>query len=82
MTAVVALPVMCIAVGSLCTEAYAAENKGIQTESKATWTLCLYLCGSNLETKQGWASKTLKELRSSDVPDNVNVVVQAGGAAL
>jgi len=65
--------ILCIAAVSSCTEADAAENK-------ASWTLCLYLCGSNLETKQGWATKTLKELKSSDIPESVNVVIQAGGA--
>lgn len=65
--------ILCIAAISFCTETGAAENK-------ASWTLCLYLCGSNLETRQGWASKTLKELKSSDAPESVNVVIQAGGA--
>ena len=45
-----------------------------------TWTLCLYLCGSNLETKQGWATKTIKEITGTELPDNVNVVIKTGGA--
>lgn len=45
-----------------------------------TWTVCLYLCGSNLESKQGWASKTLEELTGERLPDNVTVVIQTGGS--
>lgn len=45
-----------------------------------TWTLCLYLCGSNLESKQGWATRTLNELTGARLPDNVTVVVQTGGS--
>ena len=50
-------------------------------ETDESWALCLYLCGSNLESRQGWASKTLKELRDADIPDNVTVIVQAGGSS-
>ena len=45
------------------------------------WTICLYLCGSNLESKQGWASATLNELKSLDMPDNVTFVIQTGGSS-
>ncbi len=48
--------------------------------SSESWTLCLYLCGSNLESRQGWATKTLEELKGCSIPENVTVVVQAGGA--
>jgi hypothetical protein len=44
------------------------------------WTVAIYLCGSNLETRQGWATKTLEELEGAHIPDDVSVVVQAGGA--
>ena len=49
--------------------------------AKGSWTVALYLCGSNLETKQGWASKTLTELLEADLPDNVNFVIQTGGCS-
>lgn len=45
-----------------------------------TWTVALYLCGSNLESRQGWATKTLEELAGAKMPSNVRVVAQAGGA--
>ncbi|MBR2765652.1 MAG: hypothetical protein IKE03_06700 [Blautia sp.] len=45
-----------------------------------SWTLCLYLCGSNLESRQGWATKTLSELTEAAIPDDVTVLVQLGGA--
>ena len=51
-----------------------------ETSRDGSWTLCLYLCGSNLESRQGWATKTLRELQDSDIPENVTVIIQAGGA--
>lgn len=44
-----------------------------------TWSIFLYLCGSNLETKMGAAGKNLDEILAADIPDNVNVVIQTGG---
>ena len=40
-----------------------------------TWSIFLYLCGSNLETKNGSAGKNLDELLSVDIPDNVHIIV-------
>ena len=45
-----------------------------------TWSVFLYLCGSNLETQMGAAGKNLDEILAADIPDNVNVVIQTGGA--
>ena len=47
---------------------------------KGTYSLFLYLCGSDLETKQGAAGKNLDEILKADLPENVQVVVQTGGA--
>lgn len=45
-----------------------------------SWTICLYLCGSNLESRQGWGTMTLDEICGARIPANTNVVIQAGGA--
>ena len=47
---------------------------------EGTWCLALYLCGSNLESRQGWATKTIKEITGTDIPDNVTVVIETGGS--
>lgn len=44
------------------------------------WTICWYLCGSNLETYYGCASNDIAEALSVALPDNVRIVVQTGGA--
>ena len=43
-------------------------------------TLLIYMCGSDLESKTGIASENIKELLDSNIPDNVNVVIQTGGS--
>jgi len=42
-------------------------------------TLFIYMCGSNLETKQGLAGKNIDELLAADA-GNLNIVIQTGSA--
>lgn len=44
------------------------------------WSIYLYLCGSNLETKMGAAGKNIDEILSADIPESVNIVIETGGA--
>lgn len=48
----------------------------IETE----WAIYWYLCGSDLETHYGAATNDLVEMLEVDLPDNVKVVIQTGGA--
>lgn len=49
---------------------------------KGSKTLFIYMCGSNLESKQGSASKNIDELLSAEVDDNTQIVIQTGGSKL
>ncbi|MGX8704385.1 MAG: clostripain-related cysteine peptidase, partial [bacterium] len=56
-----------------------------QTQSQADGqingrTLFIYMCGSNLESRQGLASKNIDELLSANVSSDLNIVLQTGGA--
>ena len=44
------------------------------------WSVYLYLCGSNLETKMGAAGKNIDEILAADLPDGANIVIETGGA--
>ena len=46
----------------------------------ASCSVFIYFCGSNLESKQGMAGKDIDELLKADIPENVNVVLETGGA--
>lgn len=48
--------------------------------AQETWAIYWYLCGSDLETRNGAASTDLAELLRARLPDNVTVVIQTGGA--
>ena len=58
----------------------------VTVSDKDEWTILVYMSGSNLESdyassNQGAATSDLKEIASvSGQPDDVNVVVQAGGS--
>ena len=47
---------------------------------EGTWTIFVYLCGSDLETKYSAASSDLTEMMESSANENVKYVVQTGGA--
>lgn len=56
------------------------ERSEAQTED-GSWAVYWYLCGSDLETNGGFATTDLEEMLQVDLPENVNVVIQTGGAA-
>ncbi len=43
-------------------------------------TIFIYMCGSNLETKQGLAGKNIDDLLKAEVGDDLHIVIQTGGA--
>ena len=73
MKRIIALLLTCVLTASALS---ACGNSNTTTEGR---TLFIYMCGSNLETKQGLASKNIDELLSADKGDT-NIVIQTGGA--
>ena len=47
---------------------------------KDSWTIFVYLCGSNLESQNGAATKDLNELLKASGSNKVRFVVETGGA--
>lgn len=47
-----------------------------------SWAVYWYLCGSDLESNGGFATTDLSEMMKVQLPENVNVVIQTGGAAV
>ncbi len=60
------------------TPRYALENTEYSTDD--TWAIYWYLCGSDLESEGGAATADLEELIQVTLPENVQVVIQTGGA--
>jgi len=48
--------------------------------SDGSWAVYWYLCGSDLETNGGFATTDMLEMMEVQLPENVNVVIQTGGA--
>lgn len=51
--------------------AYAAED---------SWLIYWYVCGSDLESEMGAATADMEELLKAELPPNVKVLIQTGGA--
>lgn len=49
---------------------------------EGSWAIYWYLCGSDLESEGGFASGDLEELMEVQLPENVNVVIETGGASV
>lgn len=49
-------------------------------DPNTSWTVMLYLCGTDLESEGGYATVNLEEICSADINDNVNFIIEAGGA--
>ena len=60
-------------------EAQTTEITAKKTD-KAEWTVMIYLCGTDLESRWGMATYNLSEIAKTDPNDAVNVVIQTGGA--
>ncbi|MEE3468201.1 MAG: clostripain-related cysteine peptidase [Eubacterium sp.] len=46
-----------------------------------SWAIYWYLCGSDLESENGCGSADLQEMMQTTLPENVTVVIEAGGAS-
>lgn len=47
-----------------------------------SWAVYWYLCGSDLESGGGFATADLAEMMETQLPENVTVVIQTGGASV
>ncbi|GAU79215.1 clostripain-related cysteine peptidase [Fusibacter sp. 3D3] len=52
-----------------------------QTTHETEWAIYWYLCGSDLESGGGSASIDLFELTEVELPENVKIIIQTGGAS-
>lgn len=43
------------------------------------WTVCIYMCGTDLETNGACATADILEMLAADIPEDVNVLVMTGG---
>ena len=44
------------------------------------WTVCVYLCGSDLESDYGSSTLDIVEMLEAEIPDDVNVLLMTGGS--
>ena len=51
-----------------------------QEQLADSWSIYWYLCGSDLESRNGFATADLSEMLQVQVPENVNIIIQTGGA--
>lgn len=57
------------------------EHKEKLPASGSKWTVLIYMCGGDMESADSEAVKCLKEMFELEYPENVNVVVETGGAS-
>ena len=65
--------------GSSITSTTISTSDGV-IENKGKYTVLIYMCGSDLESQNYLASANIEELVSSNISDELNVVIETGGA--
>ena len=55
------------------------EEELIENQSTETYTLMVYMCGSNLETDDGFATDDIEEMLDSQLAEEVNLLIYTGG---
>ncbi len=58
-----------------------AKYTSIIGNSQDEYTIMVYMCGSDLESRSGMATADLQEMLYAEIADNVNVIVETGGAS-
>ena len=66
--------------GSSITSTTISTSDGV-IENKGKYTVLIYMCGSDLESQNYLASANIEELVSSNISDELNVVIETGGAS-
>lgn len=61
--------------------ASAAREKFTDTARAKTVTVMVYMCGTDLESKSGMATSDLEEMVNATLGDNINVILETGGAS-
>ncbi len=52
----------------------------IKAKPESDWTICIYMCGSDLESNGGAATNNLIQMIETDIPEDNTVLVMTGGA--
>ncbi|MCR4740040.1 MAG: peptidase C11 [Lachnospiraceae bacterium] len=58
-----------------------AKRTVIKGGGKDKITIMVYMCGADLESKNGMATSDLMEMTKADLSDNINLIAYTGGAA-
>ncbi len=48
-------------------------------KAKSDWTICIYMCGTDLESGYGCATNNLIQMIEADIPEENTVLVMTGG---
>ena len=56
-----------------------ARDKFYSPSQGDTVTVMVYMCGTDLESKYGMATKDLNEMLKANISDNVNLIIETGG---
>ncbi|MFV0464792.1 MAG: clostripain-related cysteine peptidase [Lachnospiraceae bacterium] len=58
-----------------------SENSN-QKNEEGSWAIYWYMCGSDLESDGGFATKDLEEMLSVTLPENVQIIIETGGTTV
>ena len=71
---------LCLSFVMLCTAAVYGAAPKASAEEDGGWTIFVYLCGTDLESDGGCATGDLEEMLEATYSDDVQLVIETGGA--
>lgn len=77
---ILALTLCCVGLSACDFDTSTELAKNGNSSADDTWAVYWYLCGSDLESLYGAATEDLEEMFEVDLPPNVQVIIQTGGA--
>ncbi len=56
-----------------------AKRTQIKGNGNDKWTIMIYMCGTDLESKSGMATNDMKEMANASLNPNINILIYTGG---
>jgi len=76
---IIIMIVVFMALRNTSTDSDYEESSKITNSGDSTYTLMVYMCGSDLESQGGYASADIAEMLKAKVDDKVNLIIETGG---
>lgn len=77
----VGIAIVCILIIIFLIYIFTLQNENIENKGTQTFTIMIYMCASDLESENGFASSDLEEMLNASLDQKINFIIQTGGTS-